>query len=74
MKHGQVGEPDERFSSALLLPSSQFAGSSGSSETGLSFARKNGRKIRYAFESITSGNTFKVPCVGAVSLQCRIHQ
>jgi hypothetical protein len=30
--------------------------------------RKNGRRIVYAFDKCTSGNTFRVPCVGAISL------
>ena len=44
--------------------------SSGSNDSALrlSFGEKNGRRIVYAFDSITFGNTCSVPSCGAVSL------
>lgn len=52
-------------------PNTQFTGSSISSDIRLSLWRKNGRRMRYAFERSTSGKTLRVPCVGAVSLSWR---
>ena len=50
-----------------VVPYFQLAPSRGSS-VGLVTRLKNGRKILYAFPSTTSGNTWRVPWLGAVSL------
>ena len=50
------------------IPNSQFSASSVFSDTRFSLSLKNGRSMRYALDRRTFGNTFNVPCVGAVSL------
>jgi len=62
------GESDSQKSD-FYLPNSQFSGSVGFCDTGVTFCRKNGRKIKYALDRITSGKTLSVACPGAISLR-----
>lgn len=51
------------------IPNFQFLGSRMSGESAGTVGRKNGRRIVYAFDNLTSGKTRRVPSVGAVSLR-----
>jgi hypothetical protein len=59
----------QRIVSFVYRPNTQFFGSSILLEPIGTVGRKNGRRIVYAFDKKTSGNTLRVPCVGAVSLE-----
>ena len=62
MSNAQCGGVDKN------TPNSQFSASSVFSDTDFTLSLKNGRRMRYALDRRTFGNTFNVPCVGAVSL------
>lgn len=65
---GTMVNGDRNASSSISLPNSQFSGPSRLSETGCSFNRKNGRRMRYALERMTFGKILRVPSEGPVSL------